>query len=151
MFENRQIAVFEGKCCRFRNSSECLDTHCAANDWPILMQKVRSVKRWSTNFCKSFSKNILYAAVKNSFSTYVDGFSLVESVCKKCQLIFRWWKLRVYTPVFKVGDAIIPQVWSSNQSQSLFVRNMIRDLAFFSSLTKSIIYFNSESPFLFLV
>ena len=31
MFENRQIAVSEGKCRRFRNSSECLNTHCDAN------------------------------------------------------------------------------------------------------------------------
>ena len=29
MFENRQLALFEGKCRRFRNSSECLNTHCA--------------------------------------------------------------------------------------------------------------------------
>ena len=40
MFENRQLAVFEGKCCRFRNSSECLKTHCGANSWPIWTQKV---------------------------------------------------------------------------------------------------------------
>ena len=40
MFENRQIAVFEGKCRRFRNFPECLKTHCGANDWPIWTQKV---------------------------------------------------------------------------------------------------------------
>ena len=40
MFENRQLTVFEGKCCRFRNSSECLKTHCGANNWPIWTQKV---------------------------------------------------------------------------------------------------------------
>ena len=40
MFENRQLAVFEGKCRRFRNSSECLKAHCDSNNWPIWMQKV---------------------------------------------------------------------------------------------------------------
>ena len=40
MFENRQLAVFEGKCRRFRNSSECLNTSCAANDGTIWTQKV---------------------------------------------------------------------------------------------------------------
>ena len=40
MFENRQFSVVEGKCRRFRNSSECLKTHCAANNWPIWRQKV---------------------------------------------------------------------------------------------------------------
>ena len=38
--ENQQLAVFEGKCRRFRNSSDCLKTHCAANNWPICKQKV---------------------------------------------------------------------------------------------------------------
>ena len=42
MFENRQLFVFEGKCRRFWNSSE----------W--------SVNMWTTNFCRSFSKNILF-------------------------------------------------------------------------------------------
>ena len=32
MFENRQLAVFEGKCRRFRDSSECLKTHCAVKN-----------------------------------------------------------------------------------------------------------------------
>ena len=41
MFENEQIAaVFERNCRRFRNSFECLNTHCAENNWPILTQKV---------------------------------------------------------------------------------------------------------------
>ena len=40
MFENRQIAVIEGKCRRFRNSSECFKTRCAATDRPIVTQKV---------------------------------------------------------------------------------------------------------------
>ena len=40
MFENRQIALIEGKCRRFRNSSDCLKTHCVANNWPIWTQNV---------------------------------------------------------------------------------------------------------------
>ena len=40
MFENRQLAVFEGKCRRFRNSSECLKTHCTSNNLPIGTKKV---------------------------------------------------------------------------------------------------------------
>ena len=40
MVENREIAVIEGKCRRFRNSSKCLKTHCAAHNWPIWTQKV---------------------------------------------------------------------------------------------------------------
>ena len=34
------VDVFEGKSRRFRNSSECLKTHCAGNNWPIWTQKV---------------------------------------------------------------------------------------------------------------
>ena len=60
MFKKRQSAVFEGKCRQFRNSSECLKTHCAANNWPIwnLDPKgaKRSVKIWVTNFYESFCK-----------------------------------------------------------------------------------------------
>ena len=56
MFGNQQIAAIEGKCRRFRNSSECLKNHCAANNWQIWTQ---SVKMWITNFYKSFFKNIL--------------------------------------------------------------------------------------------
>ena len=41
MFENWQIAVIKGKCRRFRNSSKCLNTHCAANYWPISTQKLQ--------------------------------------------------------------------------------------------------------------
>ena len=40
MFENQQIDVIEGKCRRFRNSSECSKTRCATNNWPIMTQKV---------------------------------------------------------------------------------------------------------------
>ena len=40
MFENWRFPVFEGKCRRFRNSSDCLKTHCAANNWLIWTQKV---------------------------------------------------------------------------------------------------------------
>ena len=42
MFESRQIAVIliEGKCRRFPNSSECLNTHCFAKNRPIWTQKV---------------------------------------------------------------------------------------------------------------
>ena len=40
MFENWQIDVIEGKYRRFQNSSECLNNHCAANNWLIWMQKV---------------------------------------------------------------------------------------------------------------
>ena len=32
MFENRQIAVIKGKCRQFRNSSNFLKIHCAANN-----------------------------------------------------------------------------------------------------------------------
>ena len=39
MFQTRLIAVIEGICRRFRNSSECLKTHCAANNCPIWTQK----------------------------------------------------------------------------------------------------------------
>ena len=35
MIENQQIALIEGKCPRFRNSSNCLKTNCAANNVPI--------------------------------------------------------------------------------------------------------------------
>ena len=40
MFENREIALIEGKCRRFRNSSECSNTYSAAKNWPIWTQKV---------------------------------------------------------------------------------------------------------------
>ena len=40
MLENRQIAVIEAKCRRFRNSSQCLKTRRASNNWPIWTQKV---------------------------------------------------------------------------------------------------------------
>ena len=60
IFENLQIAVIEGKCPRFRNSSKCLKIHCSANNWPIWNQGTkRSVKMRSTNFYKRFFKNIL--------------------------------------------------------------------------------------------
>ena len=56
MFENRQIALIEGKCRRFRNSSGCLKTRCADLD---AQRAKRSVKMWTTTFYKSFFKNIL--------------------------------------------------------------------------------------------
>ena len=36
----QQLTVFEGKCRWFRISSECLKTHCGANNWPIWTQQV---------------------------------------------------------------------------------------------------------------
>ena len=60
MFENRHLTVFEGKCHWFRNSSECFKTH-----WRQWLTNLdangakTSVKMWTTNFYKSFSKNIL--------------------------------------------------------------------------------------------
>ena len=39
MFGNRQIAAIKGKYRRFLNYSECLKTHCTANNWPIWTQK----------------------------------------------------------------------------------------------------------------
>ena len=38
----KECLKIEGKCRRFRNSSECLKTHCGANNcnWPIWTQKV---------------------------------------------------------------------------------------------------------------
>ena len=61
MLENRQIALIEGRCHWFRNSSDWLKTHCAANDWPIWTQKVpkEALDLWTTSFYKSFFKNIL--------------------------------------------------------------------------------------------
>ena len=58
MSENDKMAVFEGKCRRFRNSSECLKTHCASNNWPIWTQKgaKRSVKMWLPTSTRVFSK-----------------------------------------------------------------------------------------------
>ena len=35
IFENREIALIEAKCRRFRNSSECLKIHRASKNWPI--------------------------------------------------------------------------------------------------------------------
>ena len=40
MLENGKMAVFEGKCRRFRKSSECLESHYAWNNWPIWTQNV---------------------------------------------------------------------------------------------------------------
>ena len=32
---DKSLLCMKGKCFWFRNSSKCLKTHCAANDWPI--------------------------------------------------------------------------------------------------------------------
>ena len=40
MFENGQIAVFEGKCCQILSSSESLNSYCASNNNPIRTQKM---------------------------------------------------------------------------------------------------------------
>ena len=58
MFENRQLAVFVGKCRRFRNSSECLKTHCGSNSWPIWTQKVskEAYRCAQQTFMRVFSK-----------------------------------------------------------------------------------------------
>ena len=47
MFENRQLAVFEGKCRRFRNSSECLKTNRASNN--LLYIDSQLSKIWSVH------------------------------------------------------------------------------------------------------
>ena len=61
MFENRQIAAIEEKCRRFRNSSDYQNTHCAANNWPILTQNVakEAYRFWLQTSLKVFFKNIL--------------------------------------------------------------------------------------------
>ena len=78
MFENRQLAVFEGKCRRFRNSSECLKTHWAValmidQFWGKRCQKKH--KDGDCNlFYEFFQKCFVVheqSAVGNSFSTYV--------------------------------------------------------------------------------
>ena len=61
MFENRQLTVFEEKCHWFRNSSKCLKTHCAVNNWPIWTQKVpKEAKRCGLQASRwGFFKNLL--------------------------------------------------------------------------------------------
>ena len=55
MFENGQIVAIEGKCRRFRNSSEFLKTNLDAKG------AKKSVKMWTTNFYKScFLNSLLY-------------------------------------------------------------------------------------------
>ena len=75
MFENRQIAVIEGKCRRFRNSSECLKTHFAANNWPIWTQRCQK-KRKDVDYKLIYISLQKYfvaherSTVKSSFITY---------------------------------------------------------------------------------
>ena len=100
VFEYRLLAVFEGKCRQFRNSSECLKTHSGANIWPIWTQKVptpnRSVKMYTTNFYKSFSKNILlYMSSWVSKTSSVHTYVMIRTVyfgwiCRYCLPIHRW-------------------------------------------------------------
>ena len=92
MFGNRQIAVIEGKCRRFRNSFECSNTYCAANNRPIWTQKVpkKSVKMWTTIFYKTFFKNILlYMNGRLSKTRAVHTYVMPRTVyfdwiCMKC-------------------------------------------------------------------
>ena len=61
LFGNRQFTVIEGKGPRFRNPSEYLEYHCAANDWQIWTQNMpkeaqrcelqNSVRVYSKIFC----------------------------------------------------------------------------------------------------
>ena len=95
IFENRQLAVFEGKCRRFRNSSECLKTHCASNYWPIWTQTVpkeayrcglkTSIRVFQKIFCLTWAvgcrKFVQYIRM-----LYTGRFILVESVCWKQNL-----------------------------------------------------------------
>ena len=90
MFENRQLAVFEGKCRRFRNSSECLKTHCGANDWPIWTQKVsKEAQRCELPTLKRFFSKIFWytkwTVGRQKFVQYIHllypgQFILIESV-----------------------------------------------------------------------
>ena len=61
MFKHWQIAGFEGNCRRFRNSSECLKTLCAANNRSIWTKNVPTVaqRRGLQTFIRFFFKNIL--------------------------------------------------------------------------------------------
>ena len=94
MIENRQLADFKGKCCRFRNSSECLKIHCGTNNWSIWTQKVPTeAKRCGLQtsgrvFFQKYSVVLVHeqSAVENSFSMLYPGrFVLVESVGSHAQ------------------------------------------------------------------
>ena len=100
MFKNRQFTVIEGKCRRFRNSSECSNTHLCCKWLTNLDAKgaKRSVKMWNKHFYKSFFNQKWFvvhkrSAVKNSFITRVcyalDGLFWLKSVCKKVRPNFR--------------------------------------------------------------
>ena len=93
MFENDQIAFFEGKFRRFRNCSDCLKNHCAANMEYLTKLNAkgarRSVKMWTTKFYERFFfKNIFYTVHERSSVSSVlympmicpGRFFVVESV-----------------------------------------------------------------------
>ena len=83
MFENRQLAVLEGKFHRFRNSSECLKTHCAS----IIDQCGR--KTFFRSFFQKYFVVHEQSPAESSFSTcllfmlYPGRFILVESVVQQ--------------------------------------------------------------------
>ena len=58
MIEHRQIAVFEGRCRRFRNISECLKTHGSFSCvfLPELTKNVTEVTKNVTEVTKNVSK-----------------------------------------------------------------------------------------------
>ena len=78
MFGNRQLAVFEGKCRRFRNSSECLKTHCG----------VQIIDQFGRKRCKGKRKDVDY---KLLISTYqVSSAKLDSQSAQRMKSLMPW-------------------------------------------------------------
>ena len=83
MLENGQIAVFEGKCRRFRILPKVLS---------LTVPRMYRIKMRATNFYNSFVKNILLhmkeglSKIHSVHTFVIKGFILVESTLLRMQM-----------------------------------------------------------------
>ena len=121
MLENRQLAVFKGKCRQFRNSSECFKTHCGANNWPIWTQKVpkEAQRRGLQASIRLFPKIFWYTWTLNS---RLSKMRSLHTYVMPRTVNFGWICIKYINKSLALLDAVINSVQFTQRSVRLVRR-----------------------------
>ena len=123
MFENRQIAAIEGKCLWFRNSSECLKTLCAANNWPI----------WTQNVSKETSKCELATSCRVLSKVFCFTWRID---CQKCVQYIRMLYPGRFILIESVSTTFIKTLW-----KIITLHWMLQKFGYFTNTVKQVFCF----------